>query len=732
MGENVNRALAATKLRPPQAPARLVVRSRLDQVLDDALASGLPLVLVSAPAGSGKSTLVANWVAGVDRAAWLQLDEADADPVRFWTSVSAAIGRVDPGCAARLAPTIIGSLGDVEPTVAAVVNELERLDERIVLVLDDYHLVDEPEVHRAVEQLLDRSPATLTTVIVTRVDPPFRLGRMRVRGRVTEVRAADLRFEPDEAGQLIGHDAAGLDERQLGQLCERTEGWAAGLVLAGLSLARSADRDRFVTSFHGDDRLVAGYLADEFLSGLDEAERQRMIEAAVLHRLSGALLDSVTGSTDGAQWLAQLAETNQLVIRLDTTGAWYRYHHLFRDLLLLEARRVFPERLPELHTRAAEWFRREGRPVAAVEHLLQAGDRDNAMDLMRIVGPDLLGRGQLRILRNLLDRLSADGDLDSICLLLAGWDRYLLGRYDDAERLLALGLERMPPDLDPMRAMPLRINLALGKGDVATALAGADEVVANGPVAERPSELITAVGAAFTWAGRTADAMPVLDVAIERTVAEQRITAHAMALVARAIVAFQTGDERATADAVHRALEFADSSGLGEYHGIAPVLALHAATTTEPEAAIAAAHHAVTVSRRATTTLGETFVLILGGDVLLRHGDADGATWLDEARALIARSADAGINATLLDRLASKHRLPTPAPRSVPGMVEQLTDRELAVLRLLPSSLSLRDIGRELYVSINTVKSQCSAIYRKLGVSTRAAAVQVARERQLL
>lgn len=733
MGEPSNSNVAATKLRPPLPPSRLVDRARLGSVLDKADAGDVPLVLVSAPAGSGKSTLAAAWAAGRDGAvAWLQLENSDADPARFWVSVTAAIGRARPGVAARLAPMVTGSLGAGQVVVPAIVNEVSSLTERLVVVLDDYHVIDDPEVHRGVERLIDLCPPQLTVVLITRADPPFRLGRMRVRGRVREIRAGDLRFDPPEAAALLGRAADGLDEQRLDDLCDRTEGWAAGLVLAGLSLERTDDADRFVQTFRGDDQLIAGYLTDEFLAVLGHDERRRMVEAAVLHRLSGPLLDAVTGSDDGAQWLDGLAATNQLVIRLDTVGEWYRYHHLFRDLLLLEARRSIPQLLPDLHRRAASWFQTSDHPAAAVDHLLAAGDRAQAMQLMRIVGPDLLGNGQLRTLRNILGRFSAGGELDSVCLALSGWDHYLTGRYDEAQHLLDRAIATLPDDVDPMRMMPLRINLALGRGDVATALAGALDVIAAGDLAALPSELTTATGAAFAWAGLPDEARTVLPLALTRTQAEDRPTAHAMALVAAAIVEFHSGGDAAASAAAQRALDFATTSGLGEYHGIAPAVAIRAATSPPGATATSDAEHSVVLARRATTMLGQLFVLTLAGDLLLQNGADRGREYLDEAQQLIKQCPDPGITLPLLERLVGKHRMARPRPAPTAGLVEQLSQRELAVLRYLPSTLSLPDIARELYVSPNTVKTQCNAIYRKLAVTSRHAAVQAARELRLL
>jgi len=735
VGEQSSTNLAATKLRPPVPPGRLVDRVRLDAVLDDANASGVPLVLVSAPAGSGKSTLVAAWAAPrAGAVSWLQLEESDADRARFWVSVTAAIGRTNPEVAAHLEPLVAGSLGAGQVVVPALVNELSSLPGRLFVVLDDYHLIDDPEVHRGVERLIDLCPPQLTLVLVTRADPPFRLGRMRVRGRVREIRAGDLRFDLAEASALLGTTAERLDGQRLADLCERTEGWAAGLVLAGLSLERTDDTDRFVETFRGDDQIVASYLTDELLAVLEEDERRRMVEAAVLHRLSGPLLDAVAGSNDGALWLDGLATRNQFVIRLDSTGEWYRYHHLFRDMLLLEARRSIPHRLPELHRRAAAWFETSGYPAAAVDHLLEAGDREQAMYLMRLVGPDLLGSGQLRTLRKILGRLAIGGELDALCALLSGWDHYLTGRYEEAQHLLDRATAMLPADLDPMRTMPLRINLALGKGDVATALAGACEVIAAGEVAARPSELTAATGAAFAWAGLAEEARVALALAFVRTQAEKRVTAHAMTLVASAVVEFHSAGEAPARAAAQRALDFATSSGLGEYHGIAPAVAIRAATgsSTAATTATADAEHAVVLARRATTMLGLVFVLTIAGDVLLQNGTDRGRELLDEAHQLIEQCPDPGINRPLLERVSAKHRVTRSRPAHTTGLVEQLSERELAVLRYLPSTLSLPEIARELYVSPNTVKTQCSAIYRKLAVTSRQAAVQAAREHHLL
>jgi LuxR family maltose regulon positive regulatory protein len=268
---------------------------------------------------------------------------------------------------------------------------------------------------------------------------------------------------------------------------------------------------------------------------------------------------------------------------------------------------------------------------------------------------------------------------------------------------------------------------------VGAALAGARAVIDAGDVEARPSELTTAAGAAFAWAGLAAEARSALAIAFVRTTAEQRVTAHAMALVAAAVVEFHHADALVARAAAQRALAFATTSGLGEYHGIAPAVAIRAATCPPGEDPTADAEHAVVLARRASTMLGSQFVLTLAGDVLLQAGSDRGRALLDEAQRTIEQCPDPGINRPLLDRVSARHRVTRSRP-PVPatGLVEQLSEREMAVLRYLPSTLSLPEIARELFVSPNTVKTQCAAIYRKLAVTSRHAAVRAAREHRLL
>lgn len=723
--------MAATKLRPPALPTRLVDRPRLDEMLDGGIDARLPFVLVSSPAGSGKSTLLASWASRrAESVAWLQVEESDSDPARFWSSVVTAIGKIRPEVAATVTPIVAGSRGDDHVVVPTIVNALID-DEPLVVVIDDYHLIEEATVHRGIERLIDLSPPSLTLVLATRVDPPFRLGRMRARTQVCEVRAGDLRFATTEATGLLGRAGDALTGSMLDHLCTRTEGWAAGLVLAGLSLERSADPVAFVEAFRGDDQLVVSYLSDELLAGMAADDRRRMLETAAVDQLTGPLVDAMTGSTGGAQWLTELAQHNQLLIRLDTTDTWFRYHHLLRDLLRLEAMRSFPDRIPELQRRAAAWFASRGDHERAVAHQLAAGDIPAAVQLLHLVAPRLIGSGQIATLRQMLDRIGPTAETSTVCALSWGWCEYLEGRYDGAERWLDIALDVAPATFDHVITTALRINVALGRGDVASALTTARCMVDADQLASHTCELSTATGAAFAWAGHATEARVILAGAVTKAKLEQQPAAEVVALAYRAVVDWEEGHVDAARAGSVAATSTGESAGLAAYHGLAPAYAVRARTSTDPSIARADVRRALDIVRRASTDLSLAYVLTICGDTLLDLGDGTGAALIAEATSVIGRCVDPGIAGRSLARVESRHRLTDRRPER-PSLVEQLTARELAVLRLLPTQMSQRDISSELYVSINTVKTHCSAIYRKLGVRDRKSAVQAARELLLL
>jgi LuxR family transcriptional regulator, maltose regulon positive regulatory protein len=372
--------LLATKLHVPGPRPGFVARPRLAGSL------GGSLVLVCAPAGFGKTALLADWVRTSGRpTAWLSLDVGDNDPVRFWRHVVAALDRARPGLGTRVAPLLGPSASSLEGLVTALINELSAQlgDNEIGLVLDDYHLIDAWHVHASLTFLVEHLPPGLRLVLASRSDPPLPLARLRARGKLTELRADDLRFTAEEASALLREPAgAALPGAAVTALVTRTEGWAAGLQLAGLSLRGRSDITGFVAAFSGSHRYILDYLTGEVLDGQPEQVREFLLETSVLERLSGGLCDAVTGRGDGQAMLEHVEQAGLFLMPLDEVRGWWRYHRLFADLLRVRLQQQRPGRVAALHRAAAAWHEEHGLADDAVGHALAAGDTAGAARLI--------------------------------------------------------------------------------------------------------------------------------------------------------------------------------------------------------------------------------------------------------------------------------------------------------------------------------------------------------------
>jgi LuxR family transcriptional regulator, maltose regulon positive regulatory protein len=375
--------LLATKLFVPRANQALVPRPHLVQRLEAGLHR--KLTLVSAPAGYGKSTLLSAWAAtGTRKTAWLALDEGDRDPVRFLRYVVAALQVLWPSMGVGVLSALQSTRPmPLEAMLTALLNDMNAVPEQFVFVLDDYHLVDAEPVDHALAFLLEHLPAQLHLVIATRQDPPIPLARLRARGQLTELRASDLCFAAAEVttylNQVMG---LSLSPRDIVALDERTEGWIAGLQLAALSLQGRRDVPGFIRSFAGDHRYIADYLIDEVLQRQPASVRDFLLQTCILDRLCGPLCDAVTGREDSSARLHSLAGGNVLVVPLDDHRRWYRYHHLFADVLLSYLRAEQPEQVAILHRRASAWHEQQELLADAIRHALAAGDFERSADLI--------------------------------------------------------------------------------------------------------------------------------------------------------------------------------------------------------------------------------------------------------------------------------------------------------------------------------------------------------------
>jgi LuxR family maltose regulon positive regulatory protein len=451
----------ATKFYIPPLRRKVVLRPRLVERLNEGLSAGRKLTLISASAGFGKTTLVSEWVDGCGQpVAWLSLDEGDNDPTRFLTYLVAALQTLalggGEGTAANIGAGVLRTLQSPQPPstesiLTALINEITILPESFLLVLDDYHVIEAKPVDHALAFLVEHLPPVMHLVIATREDPHLPLARLRARGQLTELRAADLRFTSSEAAEFL-NEVMGLNlsAEDISTLESRAEGWIAGLQLAALSMQGNKDVPGFIREFAGDHRYIVDYLVEEVLQSQPEPLRRFLLRTAILDRLNGSLCDAVcsegtsTGEEDGSARLEALQRGNFFVIPLDDKRNWYRYHPLFADVLRLHLKAEQPDQVSALHRRASEWYEHNGSTEDAIRHALAAEDFERAANLIELAKPAMTRNGQmatllgwLKQLPDPLVRLRPVLSVDYASALMASGDLGAVeARLRDAERWL--------------------------------------------------------------------------------------------------------------------------------------------------------------------------------------------------------------------------------------------------------------------------------------------------------
>ena len=522
--------LLETKLQVPRRRRDLVARPRLSERLSRGAESAL--TLVSAPAGFGKTTLLADWLATTAAkgrsAAWLSLDQRDNDPALFWTYLVAALKTAAPGVGADALSLLQSPQPPIEAVVATLLNDLSAISNDVVLVLDDYHLIDAREVQDGMAFLLEHLPPQIHLVIAGRADPALPLARLRGRGELIEIRAADLRFTPEEvAAYLNGAMGLALTAQDVAALEGRTEGWIAALQMAALSMQGRDDVAGFIAGFAGDDRYIVDYLAEEVLQRQPEHVQHFLLQTSVLDRLSGPLCDAVTGQNGGKARLAALERGNLFLMPLDDHRRWYRYHRLFADVLQAHLLDERPDDVPELHRRASLWYEQNGEPSEAIRHALAAEDFERAADLIELSIPALRRDRREVTLRRWLEAIPDElvrvrpvlnmGFVGALAVV--GELEGVEGRLRDTERMLdtpaasskaseAPSGEIVVVDMDELPRIPSTIEmyraaLALARGDAPGTVRHAERAIALAPEEDHLSRAGAAalMGLAFWGSG---------------------------------------------------------------------------------------------------------------------------------------------------------------------------------------------------------------------------------------
>ena len=398
---NLQDALTTTKLNPPPVREVLVARPRLFERLNQGLAK--KLILISTPAGFGKTMLLSAWAArSAIPIAWISLDDGDNDPARFSLLLAAALDKILPGTGSYFYTSFTAARAAMpEEVLSKLINEIARMDHHFALILDDYHLINEPSVHASLVYLLEHLPPQMHVIVSTRADPPLPLARLRARSELAELRLADLCFTQNEARQFLQNTMhLQLGDHQIALLTDRTEGWISGLQLAAISLKTAPDPNQFIESFSGSNRFILDYLVEEVLKGQDEAIRTFLLKTSFLDRLSGPLCDVVTGLDNCQKVLEELERSNLFIIPLDEQRVWYRYHQLFLDLLQKQARQRWGSQVEAWQLRASQWFEEQGYIEDAIEYALAGRDHERAAFLLEKAAQPILLRSEIHTFRS--------------------------------------------------------------------------------------------------------------------------------------------------------------------------------------------------------------------------------------------------------------------------------------------------------------------------------------------
>jgi LuxR family transcriptional regulator, maltose regulon positive regulatory protein len=736
-------SILEAKLRPPQTRSAWVMRSRLLEELEHATQRAV--TLIAAPAGYGKTTVVAQWLASDLRpkiVAWISLDTADNDPVRLWTNIATALARAGCDIARDIVGFVAAGGNDVLTVVLPrIVDTLAALPSDITVLIDDFDIVRATECNEQIDFFVKHLPPNAHVVLITRSDPTLRLGRLRAAGQLSEIRADDLAFNTREASALLVSDGVQLSSEAVSELMQRTEGWPAGLYLAALSLTGRADPSEFVHTFSGNNRFIGDYLTEEVLSRQPEQVRNFILDMSIVDRFSVPLADYVTEARHSASILRNLKHTNLFLVPLDSEERWFRFHHLFGAVAYSTLETERPDRAAMLHGRAAEWLSENGYIEDAVEHALAASNFRHAANLVNANWLRYFDAGLGTTVQRWLRALEASAaDHSTAYVVTAAWMAALSGNQEEMDRWLAQlnnasDHVRLPDGTKSVESVVALIRGLFGFDGPLDTLAfarRAAELETNGNLAWF-AVANTALGHASYVIGDLDTAVGVLPKAATSEAAPALLKI--LALATLALAQAELGHDDRSRRSAEEAMEVVETRSL---HALPQVslaftaLGQSQAASGELMQAMATLEHGLNLRRKipGLSPWPTIHHLLIMGRVAALAGDLPLARrLLDEVSPLI-RQYPEGM-AALIARLEAARKTLREA-QTISRPEEPLTAREIDVLRQLAGPLSLGQIASELYLSQNTVKTHTMALYRKLGARSRSAAVKIGRQRLLI
>ncbi len=723
---------------PPRIQPGVLRRERLLQMLGSD--GGAPLTVINAPVGYGKTTLLRSWCTERPEAViWITLDHADDDPVRLWTHIATALERIGHGLGeAALRCLDVRGL-PVETAVDELMNGLVAYDRPLAIVLDDLHSVKETTSLRSLGHAIERLPPNVRMCLSTRSDPAIPLARLRARGALNEIRGRELAFTVEETRELMLREGIALTPASVQLLTERTEGWPAGCYLAALWLRDRDNPDEGVKAFAGSARHVADYLADEVLAALTTDTKEFLVRTSVLGRFTPELCDGVLGRRDSAELLGELSHSNLFLVALDARGEWYRYHHLFGELLQLE---LGPEDARALHLSAAAWCRTEGLIEDAIEHAMAAEHAEIVAELLVEHDREFVWSGRLTQFLAWARWLPSELLLEHPSLPAAGAiAAALLTRPEiEVQRLLSLAerSHRERPQLwSPYVEAIVAVTRAvmIARGDVGAAVEQGRRAVAAAAAGADVLTVGTLAGLAqaLFYAGDLTEVRRTALQAVERPDAPDVSDGYVVSLGLLALVDAEEGRSESAAAWAGQAMSFARERFQATLWTTAPAhlgLALALVASGSLDEAEREALRGERLRRAPQPTVAHAHALMVLAQVrIARSRRAPAQRALEHAGRMIVEFRDPG---RLPAIAAAIEQELTATPARVQHMVERPSAAELAVLRCLARGLSRREIGAELYISLNTVKSHMRELYRKLGASSREEAIARAEGLDLL